>query len=250
MPRKIFGSGLYGRKDNGRWGRLNGREIFEKLISGEISEKTAKDRMTEAQQKNLEKYYRKVARDTNKRIDLLKDFLSEHEGMESSALDSIGGEKIPKQAPKDLDELIDYGTMAYDFLAEPTSLPEGVADFYKEFSDSSDGYIEDDFYEEASDTTDTAHDSGTWWDRQREFEEWFNENKERETLKWKYVDRILKACPEIRNDPHGVSDVEAAVEYAMYQGFDMEKFCLEFIQNYQERKQKGSDWHRKNQYSF
>jgi len=245
MPRKIFGSGLYGRKDNGRWGRLNGREIFEKLISGEISEKTAKDRMTEAQHKNLEKYYRKVARDTNKRIDLLKDFLSEHEGMESSALDSIGGEKIPKQAPKSLDELIDYGTMAYDFLAEPTSLPEGVADFYKEFSDSSDGYIEDDFYEDASTFDDEWRD-----ERQKSFEEWFNNNKEQQILKWQYIDRILKACPEIKDESHGVSDVEAAVEAAMYEGRDMEQFCLEYIQNYQERKKRGSDWHRKNQYSF
>ena len=241
MPRKIFGSGLYGRKDNGRWGKLNGEEIFEKLISGEISEKTAKDRMTEAQQKNLEKYYRKVARETNKRIDLLKDFLREHEGMESSALDAIGGDKIPKQAPKSLDELIDYGTMAYDFLAEPTSLPEGVADFYREFSDSSDGYIEDDFYEDTSDT---------WEDRQRDFEEWFNENKERQAMKWKYVDRILKACPEIKNDPHGVSEVEAAVEYALYEGLDMEQFCIVYIQSYNERKKRGSDWHKKNQYSF
>lgn len=238
MPK--YGSGLYGRKSSGKWGRLNGKEILDALMSGEISEETAKERMGKAQRDSLNKEYKKLAKETNKRLSTLFNFLQENEGMESEALRHTGGlMDIPEKAPEDLDELVLYSDMASNFLADSQSTPEGVQDFYREFQRDMDGYIDNDFYED---------DNSAEYHEMQEAE-WDYEN-DYYSEKWKYVNRILEACPEIQTETGGVSNVEEVVESAIINGRNMEQFVIDYIQHYNDTHRKGSDWHKSNSYSF
>lgn len=100
--RKLFSSGTYGQKPSGRWGKLTGAEIAEKMIN----EGLRPWNMDKSQKKQLESAYEQFAREINqKAIELHKQL--QDTGHHSAAFEDLmeSGGFLPEKAPSDIGDM-------------------------------------------------------------------------------------------------------------------------------------------------
>lgn len=208
MPKKskLFSSGLYGEKSNGKWGKLTGKEIIEKSLQGDSLNISRLDR---EQQKQIENEYQKKRKEVSEKMDALQNYLNET-GYQSEALDDFTASGKPEleEKPKSFQELLDEYVRAEIFTQSETSTPEGVETRYK------------DFYEEYEKTDDD------------DFEEW-RKSAVDINKKWSFYRRLERLNPQIISDLGGKSETLNLIEKAIYQGFDMDEFIVNLINQYE-----------------
>ena len=193
---KLFSAGTYGQKPSGRWGKLTGAEIAEKMIN----EGLRPWNMDKSQKKQLETAYEKFAREINQKALELHKHLQE-KGYHSDAFEDLmeSGGFLPEKAPTSIDELQTEFTRGKFF---ETTSRDIDSDYNEEIPD-----IDGDFIDEIPD---------------------INTND-----KWKYFRRLQRYSPNIIQDMGGMYETVDKIETAMYSGVDMDLWCAEIINSYE-----------------
>lgn len=194
--RKLFSSGTYGQKPSGRWGKLTGAEIAEKMIN----EGLRPWNMDKSQKKQLDTAYEKFAREINQKAMETHKYMQET-GHHSAAFEDLmeSGGVLPEKAPQSIEEIQAEFIRGKFFETTARDIDN---DYNSEMPD-----IDDDFTDEIPD---------------------INPND-----KWTYFRRLQRYNPDIIQALGGISETLDLIESAMYSGFDMDLWCAEIISAYE-----------------
>lgn len=205
---KLFSGGTYGFKSSGKWGKLNAAELAEKIMNEGFSP----PHMDKSQKKSLNDFYKKMATETNEKIERLRVYL-EQSGNKSKAYDDImqSGGKIPEQTPKAFDEMrIQLKRMQF-FDDDETSTPEGVESFYDEFN------------EQFADTEDIPDLS----------------------QRWAYFRRLERYNPAIIEQLGGISETLNKIVAQMMNG-NIDKWIIDTLNSYEQAEKETIENYYKN----
>lgn len=208
MPKKskLFSSGLYGEKSNGKWGKLTGKEIIEKSLQGEIINPQRFDR---SQKEQIKREYEKKRKEVSERVDDLQNYLNET-GAHSKAYDDFltsgNGSTTLEENPDSFEQMLNEYMRGELFTEDETSTPQGVREFYEDFAHEYGGFDED---------------------------EEINFREVDTSMKWVYFRRLERYNPNIISDLGGLSAALDQIEAAIIEGFDMDEWCLAIINAYE-----------------
>lgn len=201
--RKLFSSGAYGKKPSGRWGKLTGREIIEQSLQGETINP---QRFDKSQKEQIKREYEKKRKEVSERFDDLQKFLDET-GAHSEAYDDFltsgDGLTTLEENPDTFEQMLNEYMRGELFTQSETSTPQGVREMYKDFAEEYGYEDEDDFSE-----VDTS-------------------------MKWDYLRRLQRYNPQIISDLGGISEALDMIESAIIEGFDMDEFITNMINQYE-----------------
>lgn len=204
---KLFSGGTYGFKASGKWGKLNAAELAEKIMNEGFNP----PHMDKSQKKALDEFYKKMAQETNEKIERLRVYL-EQSGNRSSAYDDImqSGGRIPEKTPKTFDEMrIQLKRMQF-FDDDETSTPDGVESFYNDF--------EEQFSDDIDDIPDLSK-------------------------KWTYLRRLQKYNPAIIEQLGGISETLNEIETQMINN-NIDEWIVETLNSYEQaEKEKLSNYY-------
>lgn len=204
--RKLFGSGAYGKKPSGRWGKLTGREIIEQSLQGETINP---QRFDKSQKEQIKREYNKKRKEVSERFDELQNYLDET-GAHSEAYDDFltsgDGLTTLEENPDTFEQMLNEYMRGEIFTQSETSTPQGVREMYEDFAEEYGGYEdEDDFDFSEVDTS----------------------------MKWDYLRRLQRYNPQIISDLGGISGTLDMIESAIIEGFDMDEFITNMINQYE-----------------
>lgn len=213
--RKLFGSGAYGKKPSGRWGKLTGREIIEQSLQGETINP---QRFDKSQKEQIKREYNKKRKEVSERFDDLQKFLDET-GTHSEAYDDFltsgDGLTTLEENPDSFEQMLNEYMRGEMFTQSETSTPQGVREMYEDFAEEYGGY---DFAEEYGGYED---------DEEIDFSEVDT------SMKWDYLRRLQRYNPQIISDLGGISEALDMIENAIVEGFDMDEFITNMINQYE-----------------
>lgn len=204
--RKLFGSGAYGKKPNGRWGKLTGREIIEQSLQGETINP---QRFDKRQKEQIKREYDRKRKEVSERFDELQNYLDET-GAHSEAYDDFltsgDGLTTLDENPDSFEQMLNEYMRGELFTQSETSTPQGVREMYEDFAHEYGGYKDDeDIVFREVDTS----------------------------MKWNYFRRLERYNPQIISDLGGISEALDKIEEAIIEGFDMDKWCMAIINGYE-----------------
>ena len=213
--RKLFGSGAYGKKPDGGWGKLTGREIIEQSLQGETINP---QRFDKSQKEQIKREYDRKRKEVSERLDDLQNYLDKT-GAHSEAYDDFltsgNGLTTLEESPDSFEQMLNEYMRGELFTQSETSTPQGVREMYEDFAEEYGGFEDDeeiDFSE-----VDTS-------------------------MKWDYLRRLQRYNPQIISDLGGISEALDMIESAIIDGFDMDEFITNLINQYEasatERRQK------------
>lgn len=203
--RKLFSSGAYGKKSNGRWGKLTGREIIEQSLQGETINP---QRFNKSQKEQIKREYNKKRKEVSERFDELQNYLDET-GAHSEAYDDFlasgDGLTTLEENPDTFEQLLNEYMRGEIFTQSETSTPQGVREMYEDFAEEYGGYEDEEINFSDIDTS----------------------------MKWEYLRRLKFYNPQIISDLGGISETLDMIESAIIEGFDMDEFITNLINQYE-----------------
>lgn len=204
--KKLFGSGAYGKKASGRWGKLTGREIIEQSLQGETINP---QRFNKSQKEQIKREYNKKRKEVSERFDELQNYLDET-GAHSEAYDDFltsgDGLTTLEENPDSFEQMLNEYMRGEIFTQSETSTPQGVREMYEDFAQEYGGFEDD---------------------------EDINFREVDTSMKWVYYKRLLFYNPSIISDLGGMSEALDMIEAAIIEGFDMDDFITSMINQYE-----------------
>lgn len=212
---KLFSSGAYGKKPSGRWGKLTGREIIEQSLQGETINP---QRFDKSQKEQIKREYERKRKEVSERFDELQNYLDET-GAHSEAYDDFltsgDGLTTLEENPDSFEQMLNEYMRGELFTQSETSTPQGVRKMYEDFAEEYGGFEDDDE---------------------------INFNEVDTSMKWVYLRRLQRYNPQIISDLGDISEALDKIESAIIEGFDMDEFITNLINQYEasaaERRQK------------
>lgn len=202
--KSLFSGGLYGQKQNGKWGKLNAGEIVEKALQDGIDF----SRLDKSQRDAVQKYYNQTRERINSEFDVLQNYLNDT-GAHSAAYEDFltsgdGLAEMPetKLSAKTFDDILREFMRAAIFENDETHTPDGVESFYDDFAEYYDG-----------ETPEIDLDE-----------------------KWIYLRRLQAWNPSIIEDLGGISQALDEIENQMINGTDMDEWITRIINDYEEKR--------------